>query len=198
LAFANCAGTLMSYELANATWTFFTCLIKFTRAYRFIAYLNKEMGINKHSALTNFSECISNEISSGAPINYGVTLSSPCSSCSSRSFRTTLRLLLASDQPRVFCMPTSEGSLIVDFYGFTAGTNGRLMLAIADSCLNLISMQNSSSPSRRHHRCSTAFLNSCKKLLSSISEWTGIWNIQRWGWGEGGFQSIYLKAANLA
>ena len=77
---------------------FFTCLVKFTKVYSFIAYLNKEMGINEHNDLTNFSEYISNEISSGVPVNYGVTRSSPCSSYSSRSFRTTLRLLLASDQ----------------------------------------------------------------------------------------------------
>ena len=56
---------------------FFACLIRFTRVYVFIAYLNKEMGINEHSDLTNFSEYISNEISSGAPVNYGVTRSSP-------------------------------------------------------------------------------------------------------------------------
>jgi hypothetical protein len=57
--------------------TFFTCLIKFIRVYSFIAYLNKEMGINEHSDLTNFSEYISNEISSGAPVNYGLLLAPP-------------------------------------------------------------------------------------------------------------------------
>lgn len=54
---------------------FSACLIKFTRAYVFIVYLNKEMGINEHSDLTNFSEPFNKNISIGAPVNYGVTRS---------------------------------------------------------------------------------------------------------------------------
>ena len=58
--------------------------------------------MNRHSGLKNFAEPFNKNISSSAPVNYGVTRSSPCSSCSFRFFRTTLRLLLAPVNPVEF------------------------------------------------------------------------------------------------
>ena len=92
----------MKHMMANCNCyldPFSVCLINFTGVYVFIAYLNKNMGINEHSDLTNFSEYISNENSSGAPVNYGVTRSFP--SC-------------FSDQPRLlYANPVKEVSTLI-------------------------------------------------------------------------------------